>query len=137
MFAFKEGCMVKHFSISSKFHFFIFRNKITRSSAIDAIKFALKLDFRPRVSKVFVLLQCEACPHVDNIHSIYNMLGEKDVTLHVITLLPEFGADYSALDANGNVMYQHENLIVTENVTAAQNNLVSFIKKLQKRPGVT
>lgn len=77
------------------------------------------------MSKIFVLLQCQACPHIDNIPSIYNMLGEKDVTLHVITLQPEFTSDYAAIDANGNVM-SHNKISDFEikNVTMAQNNLV-------------
>lgn len=94
------------------------------SSAIDAIKLALDLDFRPRVTKIFVLLQCQGCPHIDNIPSIYNMLGERDVTLHIITTTPEFGSEYLAIDANGNVMYKNKRGVETKAITTAQSNTV-------------
>lgn len=77
------------------------------------------------MSKIFVLLACRTCPHVNNIPGIYNTLKEKDVTLHVITSQPEFlSRRYTAIDANGNVMYEDNQRVKINTITAEQNDMV-------------
>lgn len=96
------------------------------SQAIDAIKFASELDFRPRVPKIFILLQCQACPQVGNIADIYNMLGSKDITLHVINPQVEIDNAYLSLDANSHVVYRNSdtNKIETKSIDNDRNNQV-------------
>ncbi|XP_017783637.1 PREDICTED: uncharacterized protein LOC108567594 [Nicrophorus vespilloides] len=61
--------------------------------AVEAIRYAADLDFRPGVAKHFVLTQCDVDTELENLPLIYNMLGERDVTLHL--LKPRPFANYS------------------------------------------
>lgn len=70
---------------------FVFR-KLNKSqpkqkiSAIDAIKYAVNMEFIPGVSKLFILLQCDLSSDDENLNSLHSTFGEKDIILHILCI---------------------------------------------------
>lgn len=75
--------------------------------AIEAIKLASNLEFRPGVSKLFILVQCEDNnTEFENINNFYTMFGERDIVLHILKLdSSNSNHELFRVDNKGNILH--------------------------------
>lgn len=96
----------------------------SKFTGVDAIKYAANLEYRVGVPKLFVLTQCEVATDIGNSPDIYNMLGEKDITLHVLKPSPFASKQSPVLGVDLNTAIIKSNSSNT-NIAVNQVNITS------------
>nr|XP_022915366.1 uncharacterized protein LOC111425513 [Onthophagus taurus] len=83
------------------------QNQEFLSKLEETLRYSSKLEFRLAVKKLFILIQCESCSEISHSQELFNLLGEKDIILHIVKPHPFENQNYLAFDSQKSRIDNH------------------------------